>query len=151
MLVIKDVDVIEVDLDDYHRIHRFDYSDHSWIDKGHFIDTVTTEDILGRRFVNQRGETVVMGCSKKVEETIGLAFEVFDSTVCAKDRELHTARDEICRLENRSQALERKVKTLSQRLGNVRHAPWYKRLKWVFTGVEYKEPHNNEGVKDGRD
>jgi hypothetical protein len=165
MLVIKDVDVIEVDLDDYHRIHRFDYSDHSWIDKGHFIDTVTTEYILGRRFVNQRGETVVMGCSKRVQETIGLVFEVFENQKRDNNVRLHQARSDSIAFAGRAAVLETKVKSLSKRLGNVRHAPWYKRLKWVFTGVEYKEPHfkegqeykvtietvNDEEVKNGRD
>ena len=63
-----------------------------------------TEEIRGRRFTNNRGETVCIGMSKQAEEAIGLPFEVFEKlTVSNKNlrEDLIDARADISASENR--------------------------------------------------
>jgi hypothetical protein len=76
MLVVKNIDVIQVDRDSIQlasmpgiNVHSYDYLD----------PPITFEMIHGRTFSNSRGERICIGISNDAQTAIGLPFEVFES------------------------------------------------------------------------
>jgi len=82
MIVIRDIDWVKVDRDFYEQV-SFERPLIRIEDKGgeylQHIETVS-ELIVGRQYVNQRGERVVIGKTKLAQEILGLEYEVWDNT-----------------------------------------------------------------------
>ena len=81
------------------------------------------EEIKGTTFVNQRGERINIGVSKDVQNTLGLAFEVF-----RKQEDLITEKTQ------RIIDLRTINSNLNQVINNFEEASLWKRIKLAFKG-----------------
>ena len=76
MLVVKDIDVIQIDRDSIQlaSMPGIDGYSPSYLDP-----PITFETIRGRVFRNSRGERICIGMSNVAQQAIGLPFDVFES------------------------------------------------------------------------
>lgn len=81
------------------------------------------EVIVGRIFINTRGEEIVLAMTREVQITIGLPFEVFES----QGKQIADLSREIG-LKNTLLA------SASTQLSSYRDACFFNRLKYLFTG-----------------
>jgi len=80
---------------------------------------MTKELIRGERFINNRGETVCIGMTKQVQDTIGLSFQAFER--------LHRYNKE---LREHLQNVRKQEKTA---VNKIEHSGFLTRLKYLFT------------------
>ncbi len=116
MLVVKNIEVIEVDTNMLRVVHQEEY------DMAEETVNITTEMIRGEHFTNARGERFCIGMSKQVEEAIGLPMKIFTNM----SSEMETQRITIAQLRQRyATALAKIDKFKSMKL--------WGRIKNVFT------------------
>jgi hypothetical protein len=88
--------------------------------------STTIEQIKGKRFINNQGQTVCIGMSKQVQEAIGLPFEALDNL----QKECKFLRDIRNKLENDMNTIHSNFTTFQQKVNN---ASFSNRLKYLFT------------------
>ncbi len=132
MILIKRIECVQVDGD------MVSIMSHSPLSMPHFpvrnelgeeafVDTreLHQELVRGRLFRRPDGTEVVIGMSEQCQDLIGLQYEAWDNTLNNVDR-----------LMAREQALVKKNNQISQRLADIHTAPWWRRLRWLFAGIE---------------
>ena len=120
MIVIKDVVIWDSDAD-LQKVYRGEIK---MEDSCVTIDNLTQEEVIkGQRFVNDRGEVVVLGFSKDVERTIGLAF-----------KSLETMNEQLASYQCQSYNQREKIITLRQKILIMNNMNWLERLTFLFTG-----------------
>ena len=92
-------------------------------------ETVKTEVVYGRRFVDASGEEFCIGLTKEVEDTLKLPFDVYENM----ERRLYFAHNDLVRSNNRHQV---KQKRLENRLKAIKDMSFWERLNRVFVGFE---------------
>lgn len=80
---------------------------------------VVVEVIHGRYFCNERGETIVIGFSKKVEEILGLPLNVFE------------------KMHNHLNILQEQNKDQKEKLLKYKSMTFWARLKFLFNKYEH--------------
>jgi len=125
MILIKDIEVMAVSSDYMYEMHEKIGNPHiSYYERDHLEKELkmNKELIRGERFVNTRGETVCIGMTKKVQDTIGLSFQALNN-LTKFNRELQ--RD----LNN---AIADKEK-LEEKVEKINNYGFLQRLKYLFT------------------
>ena len=82
MIVISEIKVFQTDLNPVEiaqQLSRNSGNYNSALLERYVPPEITTEMVLGRRYVNYQGEEVCIGMSKQAQDAIGLPFEVFDN------------------------------------------------------------------------
>jgi hypothetical protein len=98
MIVVTDVKIAK---HAYDEIQAYQYSPRNlvaelWTGELPTMTQYDIETVKGQKFVNARGEAVVIGMSKAVQDAIGLPMEAFNK----QGKEIHFLRDEIEYLKN---------------------------------------------------
>jgi hypothetical protein len=86
---------------------------------------ITQEIVRGREFVSADGKHCIIGLAREVQEELGLMYDAWDNL----QRHVDDA-------TNRMHAAYRCAKTHRTKLEALMRAPWWRRLRWVFTGVK---------------
>lgn len=82
MILIKDIEVVIVPNNYVYEMYEkmgkpsISYGERDYLEKEL---KMTKELIRGERFINTRGETVYIGMTKQVQDTIGLSFRAFEN------------------------------------------------------------------------
>ena len=98
---------------------------------------VTTEDIKGRQFVNERGEIVIIGWNKDTQDVLGLPFRVFEeygSKIQEQSRVIEHLREENHRLEGKIQEYVAHSTEKTRYIISIRGMSFWQRLKFLVTG-----------------
>jgi hypothetical protein len=125
MILIKDIEVMNVPNNYVYEMYEKIGNPHiSYYEKDHLEKEYksTVELIKGERFINTRGETVCIGMTKKVQDTIGLSFQALNN-LTKFNRELQ--RDLNNTIADKKK-LEEKVK-------KINNYGFLQRLKYLFT------------------
>lgn len=119
MIIIKHVDFVELPASRVAELCVMpDYSlDIKTKDEDDFRLYYLTETIKPQNFINQRGETVRIGCSKQAQEVIGIIMDSFNYMNKENQRQHELNMLWTCKLRK------------------IRNAGFFKRLVWLFTGI----------------
>jgi len=137
MLVIKSVEVYVVN-GDVCELHCVDASGDVF-DKFDLTSNVfaKTETVYGKEFVNYNGQRVRMGIPKRIQEFLGIPFEVIDNL----QKEIHSKNNEIFKKislikkkDKKIEELEKENSYLQDRLELICNLSFLERLKFLFRG-----------------
>jgi len=122
VLLIKNIEFIETDRDPYEIINlKSPYEAVEVLsNRGREVVSVNEirELIRGRRFVRPSdNKDIIVGCSKKAEDVIGIQYEAWDT------------------LEKDCQAWSAKTSKLISEISDIKKSGLFKRIKFVFTGI----------------
>lgn len=126
MIVITRADWIEAE--DYYiqgfTVRKYDMPPMAVDDLSLPEASVTEEKVRGRAFIKPDGERIIIAATKEVQDIIGLQYEAWNE------------------MESRSEELYRKAignsnlaKGFVGQLKTIETASFWRRLKWLFTGV----------------
>jgi len=120
MLLVKSIEVIEVNADICDLFHKQQPSDTALPQVG--TVHITKEMVSGKQFTNAQGQTICIGMSKQVQDAIGLPFEVLDNLNKAlfDDNEAILARDT-------------KIQRQKDRINFYVNMSFWKKLKYLFS------------------
>jgi hypothetical protein len=125
MILIKDIEVVVVPNNYVYTMYEkmgnpsISYGERDYLEKELKI---TKELIRGERFVNTRGETVYIGMTKQVQDTIGLSFQTLNN-LTKFNRELQ-------RDLNNTIADKKKVE---EKIKKINSYGFLTKLKYLFT------------------
>lgn len=84
-----------------------------------FIEIPVYQELIrGRRFIRPDGEVLYVGCSKEVQDIIGIHYDEWD------------------KLEATSEANRDNYISVKHELEDIREAGFIKRLKWLIYGIK---------------
>lgn len=126
MILIKDVSTIEVKPDSYGILRNTANDGCEFLPRSQVM-----EEIHGRRFVNSRGETVCIGASKAVQETIGLLFERFEND----NNTISGQHSEIIKLRREINNKNKQILDMCVKLSNITNMSIWKRILFVFLPI----------------
>ncbi len=125
MILIKDIEVVIVPNNYVYEMYEkmgkpsISYGERDYLEKEL---KMTKELIRGERFINTRGETVCIGMTKQVQDTIGLSFQALN-TLTKFNRELQ-------RDLNNTIADKKK---LEEKIKKINSYGFLTRLNYLFT------------------
>ena len=125
MYLIKDIE-IAITPDDVARVAKEPEIDLRKVDVMEPL-VFSSEIVKGKGFVNNDGETIVLGATEKVQKILGLPFECFENMSRTIDN-----------LKQECGFLQLRYRSTHIQLDNVMNAGFWRRLKWLFTGIK---PH----------
>jgi hypothetical protein len=95
--------------------------------------SVIRESIKGRRFVRARDNTdVIIGCSKQIQDIIGIQYESFDNII----EELRLTNNLLMATSKEAAKNNNKIKGYELKIDYFNDASFWTRLKWLFFGVK---------------
>jgi len=148
MTVVTKLEYMDVDGNEFIRatcnpIHdrSMDFNYMSAVDAG-----VTTEVIRGDRFVTHEGKEVCIGLCPEARELIGLPSDCIGN-LAAENSDLKMS---VSKFSDRNLSLSKEIDVISELMTGlngeidemdrelfvIKSAPFFKRLKWLFTGVK---------------
>ena len=122
MILIKNIEVEVVSNDYVYEMYEkmgkpsISYGERDYLEKEL---KMTKELIRGQRFINNRGETVCIGMTKQVQDTIGLSFQAFENL----RRYNEELREHLRNMRNNEKTAVNKIE----------HSGFLTRLKYLFT------------------
>lgn len=124
MILIRDVEIVNVSEDIFKIVHFPEYPTVPFSHENAKAEDFSIEEeiVRGTRFVNNRGEEVVIGMSKKVQEAIGLPMSVFEG----QEFTIESLSREVSRLRKHKWELH-------EELLEFKHMDFWKRLKFFIT------------------
>ena len=140
MIAVKNVEVVQVDYDkiiaEYlsfpDPVYPFGATGTTFAED----KMITTEEIKGRQFVNERGETVVIGWNKDTQDVLGLPFRVFEeygNRIDEQARLIEHLREKNHRLEGKVHEYVAYSTEKTRKINAVRGMTFWQRLKFLFT------------------
>lgn len=135
MIVVTEVKFIEVNEQDAYLAH-YEEPIPVWtggaekINPEKYITTgeVREELIQGTRFKRPDGTEIVLGISSSAKKVLGLGYEVFSN----QRRTIETLHSNVLYERNKRGKAE-------NQLFLIKHAGFWTRLKWLFTGVQNEQ------------
>jgi hypothetical protein len=145
MIVVKDVEIIHTNKP-HCQIAHMRHTD-PWFREEESTDptkvSVDTEHISGVRIRNVDGEEVILGMSKKVQDTLGIPFHLFEKEmplmkqIFDLQEKLDKSYEEYKYLSDKCYDSEILAKQYYANLDKVFHLSWWQRLKFCLFGQRF--------------
>lgn len=128
MILVRDIETVETNRDWCEIAHFDDIPLNPYDESTPMNLELRKEFIRGREFVNSRGESIILGATGKVQEILGLPFQVFENM---QNNLVYYMRQERT-LQNTIANKDQEIQFLQQCLNNWKTMTLWERIKNVF-------------------